>query len=107
VIIKFPAGMLGVDTASVVGVRGSVGVGDDASFLLHPAIKRQTADKVNVVFFIRNRYLLVVNKNTNHQLRRPLLSMVFASGAKLIVVLLMEVQKPVDLVYILVKAAFP
>ena len=101
--------MLGVDTASVVGVRVSVGVGEGASFLLHPAIKRQTADTVNIVFFIRNRFLFVIN-NRYLTIKCPgghCCRWFFASGAKLIVVLLMGVQKPVVLVYILVKAAFP
>jgi len=78
VILKVPAGMMGVETDSVVGVRVAVVVAaEGVSFLLHAAITRQTADKVNIDFFIRNRFLFDVKGIVNHQMHgRSLLVMV-------------------------------
>lgn len=59
---KLPAGMVGTETDSVVGVRVSVVVVEGVSFLLHLAINRQSIDKVNIVFFIRNRFVFIVKK---------------------------------------------
>jgi len=53
--------MVGDDTDSVTGARVSVAVVvEGVSFLLHPAINRPSKAKVNIVFFIRNRFVFIV-----------------------------------------------
>ena len=99
--------MLGIETDSVVGVRVSVVEAEGCSFLLHPAIKRQAVVKDNIVFFIRNRFLVFVNKKyPSNAPGRPVPSMVFASRTKLASQVLTIVQKPVVLVQDLVSGHF-
>ena len=63
-MLKVPAGMLGTETDSVVGVRVSAVSVEGVSFLLQAARRRQTIGTVTRVFFIRNRFLLVVINDT-------------------------------------------
>src|SRR5690242_4649055 len=63
-MLKVLAGMLGTETDSVVGVRESAVSVEGVSFLLQAAIRRQTNGTVTIVFFIRNRFLLVVINDT-------------------------------------------
>lgn len=54
-----PAGITGVETDSVFGVRVAVVEVEGVSFLLHLVIKRHAMARYTVVFFIRNRFLIV------------------------------------------------
>src|SRR5690348_6065554 len=99
--------MLGTETDSVAGVRVSVVVVvEGVSFLLHPAINRQSEDKAIMVFFIRNRFVFIVMENSKGSHVRTCDNLP-ASGTKLEYVLLMVVQKTVVLVCVLCNVSFP
>jgi hypothetical protein len=64
-MLKVPAGMLGVETDSVTGVRDEEVLSAGSAFLLH-AIREQKAAKDNITFFIRNRLLVGDKIKQNH-----------------------------------------